>query len=512
MSSRLPLRNPTASIRHLLAGCFVAVFLAGAGHADDYEAGVVQVELVPGGSIASFSQRYGTSCIDSLPPLYQVSLPDGDSEAGFIQILLGDPEVVSAEFSWESETPEGVRQMVVTAVGGTIEDYLDQGVASRLRLAEAHALGDGTGVLVAVIDTGVLASHPALQGAIAAGGWDFVDGDSDPADSADGIDNDGDGLTDEGAGHGTMVAGIIHLVAPGASILPIRVLDDEGQSTTFSVAKAIRYAFDRGADVVNLSLGLTTHSSIIGNEIEPAESASILLASAAGNLGVQNPQYYPASDSHVLSVAAVDTLDIKTDFSNWHSSVAVSAPGQGILAPFHDGGYAVGAGTSFATPFVSGICALARGVAPGLDQEHLYEIIRAGTVPIDHLEGNLPYEGKLGTGRVDAYLALARALQYASAEGLPVEGTQRLLISPNPARAGEPIRLLLEQSGTAGGEAIVYDPRGREAARIPLGADAALWQGRSATGEALPAGVYFLRTGLEGSGAPLAGRLVLLKP
>ncbi len=502
-----------SSLRRFVIWAWLPLSLAvGRSGAEEYLPGVLHVELVPGASIDLLNDRYGSTSIDSLPPLYQISVPEGETEASFLLLLLADPDVADAEYSWESETPEGIRQMVVTAVGATIEDYLDQGVAERLRLADAHAHARGEGILIAVIDTGVLASHPALQDAIVPGGWDFVDDDSDPADSADGIDNDDDGLTDEGAGHGTMVAGIIHLVAPEARLLPIRVLDDEGQSTTFMVARAIRYALDQGADLVNLSLGLTEQSSVIDNEIEPTEDTSVGLASGAGNLGSEDPEYYPAGDSRVLSIAAVDSMDIKADFSSWHSSVDVSAPGQGILAPYHDGGYAVGAGTSFATAFVTGIAALLQSIDPNLNQDDLYDLVELGTVPIDDLPGNEPYEGELGSGRVDAFEAVLTLLPTAAAGDRLHDRTPRLVISPNPAPAGRTINLSLRNGGDRNGTAILVDALGREAGRIPLSGGAGTWTGRDGSGRNLPAGLYFIRiAGISGAAANL-GRVVLLKP
>lgn len=497
--------------RHAICLLLVS-FLAPSAWGDEYEEGRVQLELIAGASILDFNERYGSATLDSLPPLYQVTLPEGMSENEFLQALVGDPEVVHAECSWESETPEGVRQMVVTAVGGTIEDYLDQGIADRLRLAEARAWSTGAGVLVAVIDTGVLATHPALEGAIEPGGWDFVDHDADPTDSADGLDNDGDGLVDEGAGHGTMVAGIIHLVAPDARILPIRVLDDEGRSTTFQVAKAIRYAIDRGADVVNLSLGLTTRSSTIANEIEPTESIGVAVSSAAGNMGVEDPPYYPAVDSHVLSIAALDSADIKTDFSNWHSSVAVSAPGIGVFAPYRDGGYAIGAGTSFSAPFAAGICALVRSLRPELGQDGLYDIVEEGVVPIGHLDGNEPYEGELGSGRIDALEAILHALPTASAGAGPAGAEPRLIAYPNPASSGDPIRVTLRGAPDRAGRATLFDTRGRVVARFSLSRGEAAWSAVGADDKPLPDGVYFVRIDGDLSRTVPPSRIVLVRP
>ncbi len=142
------------------------VFFMGAGatrsFADDWETGELQVELVPGTPISVINNLYGTSTLDSLPPLYLLRCPDG-SEDDYIYQMRQNPNVVEAEYSWDNETPEGTRQMMVAAVGGTITDYLDQHLTTRIHLAEiqSHTMGDG--VLVAVIDTGVLRRSPGVR-------------------------------------------------------------------------------------------------------------------------------------------------------------------------------------------------------------------------------------------------------------------------------------------------------------------------------------------------------------
>ena len=219
----------------------LALISSAAALADEvFVPGFIQVHLAIGASIDEVNATYGTTTADELPPHYLLQIPAGIDEETLIAQMQGDPTTfVCVEYSFRDETPEGVRQMVVTAVGGTIEGYLDQNLVERIHLQYIHPYSTGEGALVAVLDTGVLASHEALAGVIAPGGYDFIDNDDDPTDTANGLDDDNDGLIDEGAGHGTMVAGIVHLVAPDTRILPIRVLDDEGRGTTFTLAKGI---------------------------------------------------------------------------------------------------------------------------------------------------------------------------------------------------------------------------------------------------------------------------------
>ncbi|MBD3162205.1 MAG: S8 family serine peptidase [Candidatus Eisenbacteria bacterium] len=495
--------------------CLLLVSSAVAEDEDDYEHQVLHVQILSDASIDSINQRYGTTTIDSLPPLYLLDLPEGWSEDTLEELLEDDPDIVEAELAWEGETPESSRQMVVSAVGGTIEDFLDQGIAARLRLADAHRHVQGDGVLVAVIDTGVSADHPALAGVVAPGGYDFVDDDPDPTDEADGVDNDGDGQVDEGAGHGTMIAGIVRLVAPNARILPIRVLDDEGLGRTFNVAKGIRHAVEQGAQIINLSLGLRHHAMVLRHEILRAEDRAVMMTSAAGNDGVENPQFFPASENQVLSIAALDSCDVKAEFSNWHQEVEISAPGVGVRAPYHDGEYAIGAGTSFSTAFVSGQCALILSLHPGLPPEDIRETVRLGVLEIDDIPGNEEYAGRLGTGRLDAYETWLHAPKAASVEAWPpAETGSEWKAFPNPSVSGEPIRFRRAgEAGRAPGGAWILDVRGRKVARLATGGGEPgllVWNGRDRAGRPVSAGVYFLRLEGDARNRPDASPLLLL--
>jgi subtilisin family serine protease len=514
-------KGPAISVPRLAWVVAIALLLAHAAGtaalADEFEAGEVQVELAPGVPVSLINSVYGTTTLDSLPPLYLLDLPEGEGEIEALEGMDSDPNIIEAENSWRNETPEGTRQMVVAAVGGTISDYLDQHLAERIHLAEIQQHVVGAGVRVAVLDTGVLAGHEALAGAVTSDGYDFVENDSDPADTADGIDDDLDGLIDEGAGHGTMVAGVIHLVAPGAQIIPIRVLDDEGLGRTFTVAKGIRYAVEHGAKVINLSLGLTTNSWVIRHEIQAAAEQGIAIISAAGNNGSNEIHVYPASDSHVLSVAALDSSDVKADFSNYGSRVAISAPGLGVMSAYYDGGYAIGAGTSFSTPFVTGQCALILSYFPDAPTDALYELAEQGVADIYGIPGNDPYDEQLGTGRIDGAATWNAMAQVSSVFGdLAGSAEARdLSISPNPARFGSPV--VLRWSGSiAGGRpsAAIYDVRGRLVWNFDAMAesDVLAWDGTSGDGTRLPAGIYFVRVVRPGEMRPRSGRITILAP
>ena len=133
-------------------------------------------------------------------------------------------------------------------------------------------MSDGSGSVVAIMDNGVDYCHPLLKGHILAGGMDLIDGDLLPWETSDGIDQDGDGEIDEAAGHGTFVASVVALAAPGARILPYRVLNDDGGGTAFNLALALADAVERGVDVINLSLAYRERSAVVDLLLEEAAS------------------------------------------------------------------------------------------------------------------------------------------------------------------------------------------------------------------------------------------------
>src|SRR3954470_23122675 len=227
----------------------------------------------------------------------------------------------------------------------------------------AHSTSTGSGAVVAVIDTGVLASHEDLAGQLVAG-HDFIQDDGTPQDEN---------------GHGTHVTGIVAAaanngkgiegVAPGAKVMPIRVLDANGEGDADTVAKGIDYAVDHHADVINLSLGGSAVDSIIGSDekftasVQNATNHGIVVVAAAGNDTAPFCEQ-PAVTGPLLCVGAVDSRKMRSFYS---SSGDIMAPGgtaltgdpsEDILSTYNDGKYETLAGTSQATPHVAGVAAL----------------------------------------------------------------------------------------------------------------------------------------------------------
>ena len=205
-----------------------------------------------------------------------------------------------------------------------------------------------------------------------------------PYDFGNDRDDDGDGVKDEMVGHGTHVAGIVALAAPGARIMPVRALDSEGRGTTFGIAKAIRYSVSRGADVVNLSLGSSAESDLledlIGDGDDDSSSRTFFVA-AAGNDGNTTIRY-PAGEDGAIAVSSVDQAKKKSDFANFGSWISIAAPGSGIHSSFPTSRYATWSGTSMATPFVAGQAALIKSLKPTAPAECVTGIIRTTAEPL----------------------------------------------------------------------------------------------------------------------------------
>ena len=268
----------------------------------------------------------------------------------------------------------------------------------------------GTGV-VAVIDTGVDPDHPLLQGALVPG-YDFlidqagiasewevldpatrdqtqqdlesfadqsyssiVEGSGDTAlmnDSTETIvDQSYSSIVEQSYssivegnplpaafGHGTMVAGLVRLMAPGAQIMPIRIFDGDGRASTADVLKAIYFAIDNGANVINMSFSMSDGTRELERAVAKAKSAGLVGVSSTGNQASQSLTY-PAALGYVLGVAATDTQDALSSFSNYGLALAaVGAPGEALVSLYPGGLYAGGWGTSFSTALVSGSIAL----------------------------------------------------------------------------------------------------------------------------------------------------------
>lgn len=300
-----------------------------------------------------------------------------------------------------------------------------------VRAAEANATTKGSGVVVAVVDTGVDGTHPDLAGRVT-DGYSTIEGR--------GLIGAQDNDADE---HGTHVAGIIAGsddgtgitgVAPEATIMPVQVLGPDG-GTDESVAAGIDYAVAHGAKIINLSLGgqvnpFENGGSVSCAAVERAFAADVVVIVAAGNAGgAGNPLSEPASCAGALSVGAVDENLDRTYFSSFDATVGIAAPGRRIVSsiPTHAGYYpfAQWDGTSMATPFVSGVAALVRAAHPEWSAQQVVDQLKSTAVDI----ASPGVDPETGYGLVDAAAALGESAwtkeDAKSAAGLRVSPVVR---------------------------------------------------------------------------------------
>ena len=207
-------------------------------------------------------------------------------------------------------------------------------------------------------------------------------------------------------GHGTMVAGIVHLVAPAAKIMPLRVFDSYGEARLFDIIRAIYFAVDNGADVVNMSFSMEAQSQELLHAVHYARSRGVVCVAAAGNQGEQD-RVFPAAFSPVLGVASTTQEDLLSPFSNFGSGrVAMAAPGSGVVSIYPGGLFAIGWGTSFSAPFASGTAALLHRVLPAgttSASQVRTRALRQGSDWLPHLAG------QIGSGRLNVLGTLAAA-------------------------------------------------------------------------------------------------------
>jgi hypothetical protein len=401
-------------------GLLIVAFLLHASAQDRY---LVRAPISQIGNIAArHNLTLIRSFAGSATNLHVVAAPPGADVQRTIQDLRADASVGGVESDTSVSLPETfpgapLRQMglpdpaplsdhtLVKYYGASAWDaYVNQPAVFVIKVAQAHAFATGAGT-VAFLDTGVDTGNLVLAGSLVQG-YDFtrnIAGGSEMADidqsttsildqsTTSILDQSTTSILDQKAalvlnqsttsildqsttsildqnrsklpsafGHGTMVAGLIHLVAPTAKLMPVKVFSGDGTATLSNVVNGIYWAVDHGANVISMSFSSTESSTELKKAIDYANSHGLICVASVGNDGKQNPSVFPAGYlSQVIGVASTNNQDIRSTFSNYGNTlVDVAAPGEGDVTLYPGNNYAEGWGTSFSTPLVAGGAAL----------------------------------------------------------------------------------------------------------------------------------------------------------
>src|SRR5467141_517953 len=333
--------------------------------------------------------------------------------------------------------------------GGTVwNSFANQLAAQKVRVSDAQSqFGVSGSGIVADIDTGVDPTHPALQSVLLQG-YDFTrnqPGGSELADipssscpftscpppacpscSSAQVNQSTAAVLDQSTaavldgndqyaafGHGTMVMGVIHLVAPAAQLLPLKTFKADGTGFLSDILQAIYYAVQNNANVINMSFDTQTRSRELRKALDYANQNNVICAASAGNEGQSAPPFnvYPAQwQNDVMGVASTSDQDTRSSFSNYGDEIVwVAAPGEAIVTTYPFSTYAAGWGTSFSAPFVSGGSSLLLNKQANTSESQAAAAV-AHAVPLGP---------DMGNGRLD----LVQALGSLAPPGVPPTGS-----------------------------------------------------------------------------------------
>jgi subtilisin family serine protease len=324
--------------------------------------------------------------------LHRWRLDGGGTVYNMVVGMMGEKKIAGAQAIHLFKMSQAQQQPLPQMTG-------DQYAPEKLGLMEAHRIATGNRVTVAVIDSGIDTSHPDLSGAIV-NSYDAAGGDATPHP------------------HGTGMAGALAArrtvlgTAPRVGVLAVRAFNPRehgGDGTTFNILKALDWAVENGARIINMSFA-GPDDPRLGEALERASKKGVVLIAAAGNAGPKSPPLYPAANRNVIAVTATDVEDALYTGANRGSHIAVAAPGVEVLVPAPGGNYQFTTGTSVAAAHVSGVVALMMERNPRLTPTDVKRILTRSATPLGRGEGARDF----GAGLVNAYRAVSAA-QPASA-------------------------------------------------------------------------------------------------
>jgi len=318
--------------------------------------------------------------------LIRVKLPDGMRADEMKKILSEMDDIKETLPNVKTKVPKDVSDIPMLDHGKPITAVSKNGNELLKNTDPALRAELGNNIIVALLDTGVDDTHPDLIERTLQG-YNFVDDNM---------------MTSDRNSHGTACAGIIvgngknpasaNGVAPAAYLLPVKVMDDNGKGNSFAVIEGIVYAVERGAKVINLSIGTAGDSKILREAIDYALKKGAVVIAAAGNDGSQTT-LLPAGYEDVICVGAVDGQKNHAPFSNFGDEINIVAPGVAVYTTAPDGKYKSFTGTSAAAPFVSGAVAALLSQKPNLSPEEAMDKVlnftdNLGPANRDYLFGN----------------------------------------------------------------------------------------------------------------------------
>jgi len=373
----------------------------------------------------------------TLNQVFLLTTPSIVDPTTFLNLLRNTPGIVDAELDQVLSLVGGLNAVTTPPAGLTDSSpviyfgttvwngYANQPAAGIVHVQDAQNTFQVSGKgIVADIDTGVDPNHPALKSVLLAG-YDFTrnqPGGSEMTDftspapspcpscqpaivnqsTAAVLDQSTAAVLDGNLqyaafGHGTMVMGVIHLVAPNAQLLPLKAFHSDGTGFLSDILRAIYYAAQNNANVINMSFDFKTPSQELSSALDYANQLNIICIASAGNDGAMETVYPAALQTDVMGVASTSDLDARSTFSNFGNAIVwVAAPGEAIITTYPFSTYSAGWGTSFSAPFVSGGAALLRALRTGINES-------LASAAIAHAQ----FVGAdMGNGRLDLLMAL----------------------------------------------------------------------------------------------------------
>src|SRR5574337_724162 len=323
-----------------------------------------------------------------------------------VQIPAGSEKAVAALLAKNPHFKFVERDMLVQPAATANDPYFaSEWHLSKIGVPTAWDSSTGSGQVIAILDTGIDATHPDLAGKLVSG-WNFYDNNADTSDvngHGTGVAGTAVTLTNNSAG----VAG----VAPGAMLMPVRIADPNAYAYWSTVAQGLTWAADNGADVANISYVGVSGSSTVQNAAQYMKNKGGLVVVCAGNNGIDEGI---APSSTMISVAATDSNDVKASWSSYGNCVDVAAPGVGIYSTTRGGGYGSWNGTSLASPIVAGTVALIKTANPALAPADVEKVLFSTAVDL----GTAGFDSYYGNGRVNAAAAVQAALTTTAKDAI----------------------------------------------------------------------------------------------